>query len=71
MFDDTFDRALVLSDNVVQIFDLAHLDGRFPFGVDHLQHGQIGTAFVYGDGLRFAVLIDGFLEVATRGSRDS
>ncbi|MDH6147520.1 hypothetical protein OKW46_001442 [Paraburkholderia sp. WSM4179] len=27
----------------------------------------MGTPFVYGDGLRFAVLIDGFLEVATRG----
>ncbi|RKT20821.1 hypothetical protein B0G69_4167 [Paraburkholderia sp. RAU2J] len=48
--------------------DLAHLHGRFPFGVDGLQCGQIGTAFVYGDGLRFAVLIEGFLEIATRGS---
>ncbi|MGF6695478.1 hypothetical protein OKW38_000089 [Paraburkholderia sp. MM5496-R1] len=59
---------MVLFDNVVQIFDLAHLRGRFPFGVDGSQCGQIGIAFVYGDGLRFAVLIDGFLDVTTRGS---
>jgi hypothetical protein len=55
-------------DNVVQVLDLTDLDGRFPFSVDALDGGQIGAAFVDGNGLGHAVLIHGFLEVTTGGS---
>jgi hypothetical protein len=59
---------MVMLDDVVQILDLPDLDGRFPFSVDGLKGRQIGAAFVHGNGLWRAVLIDGFLEVATRCS---
>jgi hypothetical protein len=67
-FDDAFDGTMVLLDNVVQILVLPDLDGRFPSSIDHLQGRQIGAAVVHGDRLGGAVLVDGFIEVATRRS---
>jgi hypothetical protein len=55
---------MILFDDVVQILDLADLDGRFPFSVDGLQGRQTGPAFIHGHGLGRAVAIDGLLEVA-------
>jgi hypothetical protein len=40
-FDDPFDRAMILFGNVVQVFDLADPDERFPFGADGLQGSQM------------------------------
>src|SRR5471032_2334532 len=59
---------MILLDDVVQVLDLSGLDGRFPLSLDGLQGGQISPAFVHGHGLRRTVSIDGFLEVAARGS---
>jgi hypothetical protein len=67
-FDDAFDGAMVLLDNVVEILVLPDCDGRFTFSIDRLQGGQIGTAFVHGDRLGGAVLVNRLLEVATRRS---
>ena len=64
-FDDTFDGTMVLLDNVIQILVLPDFDGRFTFRINRIQGGQIGTAFVNGNRLWGAVLVDGFLEVAT------
>jgi hypothetical protein len=66
--DSAFDGPMILFDDVVQILDLPDLDGRLLFSVDGLKGGQIGPVFIHGHGLRRAVPIDGFLEVAARSS---
>ena len=42
------DRPMVLLDQIVEIFGLADLDGRFTIGIDRFERGEIGTAFVDG-----------------------
>jgi hypothetical protein len=59
---------MALFNKVVQILVFPDFDGRLPGSIDRLQGGQIGTTFVHGDRLGGAVLVDGFLEVATRCS---
>lgn len=56
---------MILFNEVVQILDLTHLNGGFPFTVDAPVGGQIGAAFVHGNGLRRAIPINVFLEVTT------
>lgn len=48
-----FDGPVVLLDAVVQILDLTDADGCFACGVDGLEGGQIGTALIHVDRLRF------------------
>ena len=57
-FNDAFDGAMVVLDNVVQILVLPDFDGRFPLSIDRLQGGQIGAVFVHSDRLRGAVLVN-------------
>ena len=59
---------MILLDDVVQILDLPDLDGVSRSALMASRAGQISPAFVHGHGLRRAVSIDGFLEVAARGS---
>jgi hypothetical protein len=59
----SFDRPMILLDDIVRILDLPDLDGRFPLGVDDLEGGQIRPSFIHGHGLGHPVPIDGFLEV--------
>ena len=49
--------------DIVEILDLADLDGRLTLGVHGVQPGQIGTTFVDSYGVGCAILIDGLLEV--------
>lgn len=37
---------MILLENIVQIFDLTDLDGRFALSVDGMEGRQIGPAFV-------------------------
>ncbi len=64
----TFDRAVILFDNVVEILFLANLDRCFPLGIDRFQSGEVRSALVYRHVLRFAVLRDCPLEICLRGS---
>ncbi|MGF6919580.1 hypothetical protein OKW28_003777 [Paraburkholderia sp. 40] len=52
---------MVLFDQVIEIFRLADVDGRFTIGIDR---GEIGAAFVDGYRLVYTVLDDRFLKVA-------
>jgi hypothetical protein len=65
--DSTFDRPVILLDDVVRILDLLDLNGRFPFSVDVLKGSQIGSAFIDRHHLGHAVLPDRFCEI-TLGS---
>jgi len=58
---------MVLLDEVVQIFGLADLDGRFTIGIDGFERSEIGAAFVYRHRLGDTILSDRFLKV-TPGS---
>lgn len=42
--NDAFDGAMVLLDEVVQVFVLPDLDRGLPLGVERFERGQIGTA---------------------------
>jgi hypothetical protein len=54
---DSIETAIRAGD-VVQVLVLANPDGRFALGVDGLERGQIGSAFINRHRLRGAVLID-------------
>ena len=59
----SLDRPMVLFDQVIEIFGLADLDGRFTIGIDLFERGEIGAAFVDGHRLGHAILGDRFLKV--------
>ncbi len=59
---------MVLLDNVVHRLVLPDADGRFPFSMDCLQGGQIGTTFVHGDRLGDPIFFDSLLEVTMHHS---
>jgi len=40
----SFDRPMVLLDQVIEIFGLTDLDGRFTIGIDRFERGEIGAA---------------------------
>ena len=50
---------MVLFYDIVEILDLADLDGRLTPGVHGMQPGQIGTTLVDGYRVGRAILIDG------------
>ena len=56
--DDPLDGPMVLFDHVVQVPDLTDLDGRFVLGIDRVQRGQIGAAFVDDHRLVHTILND-------------
>jgi hypothetical protein len=58
---EPFDSAVILLDQIVQIFALALLDRAIGFLLQGLQSGRIGAALVDGDLLGQAVVADGFL----------
>jgi hypothetical protein len=60
----SLDRSMVLLDSVVQVLVLANLDGRFTLGVDGLERGQIGSAFIDCHCLQSTVLIDRLFKIA-------
>ena len=49
---------MVLLDEVVEIFGLSDLDGRFTIRIDRFERGEIGAAFVDGYRLGYTVLGD-------------
>ena len=57
------DRPMVLLDQIVEIFRLADLDGRFTISIDRFERGEIGAAFVDGHCLGRPILGDRFLKV--------
>jgi hypothetical protein len=61
----TFDGAMVLLHDVIQVLDLANLDWRLPLGIHRLQRGQIGATFVDGYRLRCTIAGHGLFEEAT------
>jgi hypothetical protein len=54
----SFDRPIVLLDQVVEIFRCTDLDGRFAIGIDDVERSAIGAAFVDCHGLWNTTLID-------------
>lgn len=64
--DSTFDRSMILLDQVVQVLVLSNLDPPFAFGVDVLHGGEVGATLVEGHLLGLAVGGDGVLEKAHR-----
>jgi hypothetical protein len=58
----SLDRPMVLLDQIIEIFGLADLDGRFTIGIDRFERGEIGAAFVDGYRLGYTVLGDRFLK---------
>jgi hypothetical protein len=59
----SLDRPTVLLDQVIEIFGLADLDGRFTMGIYRFERGEIGAAFVDGHRLGHTILGDRFLKV--------
>ena len=59
---DAFDHPVVLLDDVVEVFDLAHLDVCAGVGTNALDGRRIRTTLVDGDLLGRAVQIDGALQ---------
>lgn len=54
----SLDRPTVLLDEVIEIFRLADLDGRFAIAIDRFECGKIGAAFVDSHCLGHAILGD-------------
>ena len=67
-FCHSFDGPVVLLDNVVQVFVLAHQDVDAGVGLYAFNGRSIGTALVDGDLLGYAVQVDGALQKAPRRS---
>ena len=61
---DSFDRPVVLLEDVVQVFVLAHQDVDTGISLDTFNGRRIGTALVDGDFLGQAVQVDGALQKA-------
>ena len=59
----SLDRPMVLLDQIIEVFRLADLDGRFTIGIDRFERGEIGAAFVDGHRLGRPILGDRFLKV--------
>src|SRR6266851_3274415 len=53
---------MVLSDEVVEIFGLADLDGRFTIGINGFERSEIGAALVDGHRFGNTILSDRFLK---------
>jgi hypothetical protein len=58
----SFDRPIVLLDQVVEIFRCTDLDGRFAIGIDGVERSAIGGAFVERHSLWNTTPIDRFLK---------
>jgi hypothetical protein len=61
----SLDRPMVLLDEVIEIFGLADLDGRFTIGIDRVERGEIGATLVDGYRLGYVVPGDRFLKVTS------
>lgn len=59
---------MILFDDVVEMFDLAHLDRHVAAGIDRIGGRLIGSALVHRDLVRIAVRFYRFIEKAPRGS---
>ena len=59
---DPFDGPMVLFDDVVQVFGLAHDDVNTGTPLDTFDGGRIGAALVHGDLLGHIVQVDGTLQ---------
>jgi hypothetical protein len=66
---DTFDRAVILLDNVVEIFDLPNRDRYFAFLVQLLHRCLVGAALVHRYLVGHSVVPYGLLEKAPGGGR--
>ena len=62
----TLDGAMVLFDDVVEVFDLAHNDRHAGPGVDRIDGRLVGAALVHRDLVRIAVRSHGLVEEALR-----
>lgn len=60
------DGAMVLFDDVVEVFDLAHQDRHVAAGVDRIDRRLVGAALVHRDLLWLAVSSPGLIEEALR-----
>ena len=63
-----FDGAMVLFDDVVEVFDLAHQDLHVAASVDRIDRRHVGAALVHRDLFRIAVRSHGVVEEALRRS---
>jgi hypothetical protein len=59
----SLDRPMVLLDQIIEIFRLTDIDGRFTIRIDRFERGEIGAAFVDGHRLGRPILGDRFLKV--------
>ncbi|CAB3775340.1 hypothetical protein LMG29542_08722 [Paraburkholderia humisilvae] len=65
-FDDAFAGAVILVHDVIQVLVLAYLDRCRPPGVERLECGQIGAAFIHANRVGLTVLVNRLLKVAAR-----
>jgi hypothetical protein len=64
---DPFDRAVILLDDVIEIFDLPNCDRHFAVLVQLLQRCLVGPALIHRYLVRHSVVPHGFLEEAPGG----
>ena len=62
----SLDGAMILLDDVVEVFNLAHQDQHFAVGVDRIDRRLVGAALVHRDLVRIAVCSHGLVEEALR-----
>ena len=63
------DGAMVLLDDVVEVFDLAHQNGHVAGGVDRIDRRLVSAALVHRDLIRIAVRFHGLVDEALGRSR--
>ena len=66
--DHSFNGTMVLLNDIVEVFDLSHVDGNVFIFYDFADGRFVGTAFVHHDCFREAVLFEGFVEEAHGGN---
>jgi len=60
--NDSFNRPVVLLDEIIQVFTLTNLDGLTSFLLERLKGGGVGSAFIDGDLIRETMLPRRLLE---------
>ena len=63
-FGHALDGAMVLLDDIVEVFDLAHIDRPFPVFIDRIDGRLVGAALVHRDFFRHAVGLHGLVKKA-------
>ena len=66
----SLDGAMILLDDVVEVFNLAHQDRHIAAGVDRIDRRLVGAALVHCDLVRIAICSHGLVEEALRRQQE-